>query len=335
MPKADLLIELVKSGTSINKQEFHRAVEAIIAEERAKKHFLLAERLNKILNNKPKNSNSQNNYRPFYQEEELKDFLFCQEVERSFEDLILEESILELCKELVEEHQRTDLLKTYNLNPRNRILLVGAPGNGKTSLAEAIAYELCCPLFVARYENLIGSFLGETANRLSKVFDYIKTQRCVLFFDEFDTIGKERGDTKETGEIKRVVSSLLLQIDKLPSYVTIITASNHSELLDKAVWRRFQLRLELKSPTQKQINQFIKKFEKNTNFSLMGNYDMLKKSLSSYNFSEIEEFLLDILRQSILKGKQDNPKTIISTKLKQWQKKVSLSSKKISPLTKK
>src|SRR3712207_6872521 len=95
---------------------------------------------------------------------------------------------------------------------------------------------------------MIGSYLGETAGRLKRVFEYARTTPCVLFFDEFDTIGKERGDVHETGEIKRVVSSLLLQIDALPSYVTVVVASNHPELLDRAVWRRFQLRLYLPPP---------------------------------------------------------------------------------------
>ena len=92
-----------------------------------------------------------------------------------------------------------------------------------------------------RYDVLIGSYLGETNTRLRKLFDYVKTQPSVLFFDEFDAIGKERGDTHETGEIKRVVSFLLMQLDQLPSYVIVVAATNHAELLDRAVWRRFQL----------------------------------------------------------------------------------------------
>ena len=91
---------------------------------------------------------------------------------------------------------------------------------------------------MVRYETLIGSFLGETAMRLAQLCAQARGQRCLLFFDEFDVIGKERGDQHETGEIKRVVSSLLLQIDQLPSHVLVVTATNHSELLDRAVWRR-------------------------------------------------------------------------------------------------
>ena len=91
------------------------------------------------------------------------------------------------------------------------------------------------PFAVVRYEGLIASYLGETASRLRKLFEYVRTRACVLFFDEFDTLAKERGDLHETGEIKRVVNSLLLQIDSVPSYVVVITATNHPELLTSSV----------------------------------------------------------------------------------------------------
>ncbi|MGV2196779.1 AAA family ATPase [Agrobacterium vitis] len=146
-------------------------------------------------------------------------------------------------QQLIEEHMRADVLRTHGYEPRHRVLLSGPPGNGKTSFAEAIAEGLGLPFFVVRYDALIGSYLGETNARLRKFFDYVRTRPSVLFFDEFDSIGKERGDTHETGEIKRVVSFLLMQLDQLPSYVLVIAATNHAELLDRAVWRRFQMRL--------------------------------------------------------------------------------------------
>ena len=141
------------------------------------------------------------------------------------------------------------------------MLLAGPPGNGKTSLAEALAAELAVPLLTVRYESVIASYLGETAVRLSRLFEQIRMRRCMLFFDEFDVVGKERGDVHETGEIKRVVSSLLLQIDDLPSHVVVVTATNHPELLDRAVWRRFQLRLHLPPPSQALATEWFCRFE--------------------------------------------------------------------------
>jgi SpoVK/Ycf46/Vps4 family AAA+-type ATPase len=95
------------------------------------------------------------------------------------------------CKELIEEQHRLDLLRSHNLEPRHRVLLAGPPGNGKTSLAEVIATELMVPLLVVRYEAVIASYLGETAVRLARLFDHVRTCRAVLFFDEFDVVGKE------------------------------------------------------------------------------------------------------------------------------------------------
>ena len=178
-------------------------------------------------------------------------------VHRTFNDLILPDTVRNITDSFIEEQYRSDILRTYGLEPRHKVMLVGEPGTGKTSYAEALSDKLMLPLYVVRYDALIGSYLGETAMRLRQLFDFVSTRKCVLFFDEFDTIGKERGDTQELGEIKRVVSSLLLMTDSLPSYNIVLAASNHPELLDRAVWRRFQIRLELPMPDVKQIEQYL------------------------------------------------------------------------------
>ena len=320
MARADILISMVQSAQRGDMVSFRKSVESLIADERGKKHHILANRLASSLNNGSRNGIAAS--RP---NGESKDLIFEVIPERRFEDLILEEHIFQICKELIEEQHRADLLRSYGLEPRNRILLAGPPGNGKTSLAEAITTHLMYPFFVIRYENLIGSFLGETASRLQKVFDYVKTRNCVLFFDEFDTIGKERGDTKETGEIKRVVSSLLLQMDRLPSYVVVITASNHPELLDRAVWRRFQLSLELKSPIKTQIQQYIERFIRKTKVNFNYSSQSLADKLIGLSFAEIEDFCTDIVRQAILNRKQGNAKDIVTDNIKKKKNRFSIN----------
>ncbi len=319
MARADILLSMVKSATQGDMVTFKKTVESLIAEERNKKHDILADRLAASLKNGNKNGTAIRIH------SESDDYILDVIAQKTLDDLILDQQVKKISRELIEEQHRTDLLRSYGLEPRNRILLAGPPGNGKTSLAEAIAAELMYPLYIIRYENLIGSYLGETASRLQKVFDYIRTRNCVLFFDEFDTIGKERGDTKETGEIKRVVSSLLLQMDRLPSYVVVITASNHPELLDRAVWRRFQVRLELRMPNVQQIQTFIERFTQKSQVNFNYSSENLAKKLSGYCFSEVEDFCVDVLRHAILNHKQNNARKIVTDKLKQWQSRYSVS----------
>ena len=229
---------------------------------------------------------------------------------------MLSKEALKICQDFIIEYHNTDLLRSYNIEPRNRLLFVGPPGNGKTTLAEAIAEALVVPLFVVRYENIIDKYLGETAFRLRKIFDYVSTRRCVLFFDEFETLGKERGDIHEIGEIKRIVSALLLQIDKTPSNVVVIGATNHEKLLDYAVWHHFQIHINLLMPTQQQLKELFKKYINRTNFQL--NYPILAlaKKLVGISFAEAEEFIKSIFRQYILNLPKANVKDIVSQNLK-------------------
>jgi AAA+ superfamily predicted ATPase len=262
MARSDLLINLVKAGVSGDTGTFNRTVDAIVAEERAKQHNVVADQLERVV--RTTNGNGPSNVIRHAPESghRARDFISEIMPRRRLDDLVLPETTLLATKQLIEEQQRGNLLRSHSLEPRHRILLVGPPGNGKTTLAEAIAESLAVPFFVVRYEGMIGSFLGETAARLKRVFEYARTTPCVLFFDEFDAVGKERGDKHETGEIKRVVTSLLMQIDDLPSYVVVIAATNHAELLDRAVWRRFQLRLPLPAPSLKQLADYIEQLAK-------------------------------------------------------------------------
>ena len=313
MARADLLVSLISSGSRGDQVAFRKTAEALIAEEQEKGHRILADRLsNSITIAKPQQLSALNT--------KQSELFYEITPKRKLNSLLISQLSLTQINDLIEEQHRAELLHAYNLTARNRILLVGSPGNGKTSLAEAIATELMVPLIVIRYETLIGSYLGETANRLKQIIDYAKTQRCVLFLDEFETVGKERGDTHETGEIKRVVSSLLLQLDDLPDYVVVIAASNHPELLDKAVWRRFQLRIELPLPTREQISQFIVAMETKTTVKFGYAAGTIAKKMLGANFAEIEEFCLTIVRRAVLEKQTDNTKAITSVILNQWQK---------------
>ena len=317
MARADLILSLINAGARGDQVQLHKTVEAMAAEERAKNHGILADRLLEQIDTKDKVLQQPSN---FYSPQSTSSLFFESIPERRLEDLILPGEVEQIVHELIEEQFRSSLLRSYNLEPRNRILLAGPPGNGKTTLAESIAFALSVPFVVVRYDSVIGSYLGETAQRIGQVFAHVRSRQCVLFFDEFDSIGKERGDRHETGEIKRVVSSLLLHIDALPSYVVIVTASNHPELLDRAVWRRFQVRLELPNPKESQIAEWFHRFEKRTGHRMGLSGQQLAERLSGASFSEVEDFGNDILRRIVLSEPEADVAKITKQRLHHWAK---------------
>lgn len=320
MARADLLVNLVKYAIAGNRAMVKKVTEAIVAEERAKQHSVLADRLENAMFHQTSIDNSTDNGIGYTNKSLLDsraENLFIEiQPKKKISDLILSSDVVSMIEQLVTEHFRVDLLRSYGLEPRNKILLIGPPGNGKTSLAEAIAEALMIPLYVVKYESLVGAYLGETASRLKKLIDYVSTRNCIVFFDEFETLGKERGDTYETGEIKRVVSSLLLQIDNLPSHVIVIGATNHPELLDRAVWRRFQIKITLPIPTRNNIIVWLEKFQQEHKIRFEYAPETIAKKLLGINYAELEEFGFSVLRQYVLSLPDSNIKNIVGTELK-------------------
>lgn len=317
MARSDLLVSLVRAGASGDGKELASTVEAIIAEERAKQHNVLADRLTRAL--RTTGGNGQAVYPATEPARRARDYVLEVTPRKRLEDLFLPALCERACRQLIEEQHRASLLRSHSLEPRHRVLLVGPPGNGKTSLAEAIAEALALQFFVVRYDAIIGSFLGETASRLRRVFDYARTTPCVLLFDEFDAVGKERGDVNETGEIKRVVTSLLMQVDDLPSYTVVIAASNHAELLDRAVWRRFQFRLELPPPSEAQLGRYFEEFARKMDQPLGVSPEKLAQRLRAISYAEAEEFCSSVRRRLALSLGGGVLKAVVAEQLKLWE----------------
>ncbi|WP_329228940.1 ATP-binding protein [Streptomyces canus] len=323
MARADLLLALVKSGAGGDELAFRRAAEALIAEEEGKKHGVLASQLADALTKRRPAPGNQ--VSTLARNNEAVGLFHEVEPEKRITELVLTSEVRLAINELIEEHHRRDLLRSHGVEPRHRLLFVGPPGGGKTTLAEAVATELAVPLLSVRYEGLIGSYLGETATRMETLFAAVRIRPCVLFFDEFDAVAKERGDTHETGEIKRVVSSLLLQVDKLPSHVVVVAATNHAELLDRAVWRRMQLRLELPHPTRAGRIEWLSAWSTRTGVEFGLSLRTIAERLSEVSYAELEEFALDVQRRSILSGPEPDVKEVTQRVLHHWSVRVGES----------
>ena len=321
MARSDLILSLVETGMKGDISRFKMTAEAIAEDASSKHHYNFAERMRSLI--------IEQNSQPFSSPaptfiSELQNAFYELKPQKVFADLVLPEEIVEQCTEVIEEHSRRDLLRSYNLEPRHKILLSGAPGNGKTSLAEAMANHLMVPFYVVKYEGIINRFLGESAQNLDILFEHIKSRRCVLFFDEFDSIGKTRSDENESGEMKRLVNSLLKQIDMLPSHVMVIGATNHDEALDKAIFRRFQLSVDIPKPKQEMIMQWLSLFQDRAAIDISEHQSHLSEELFGLSFAEIEEFALDVKRKYVLglPESEHNISSIISSRLLYWKGRV-------------
>ena len=163
--------------------------------------------------------------------------------------------------DLLTEQRYADALAAHNLHPRNRLLLMGPPGTGKTVLAGAIAKDLGLPFLVVDYGGLISSYMGETGGKICRLLDGLAGQPCVLFLDEMETILAERSGNPErsdVGEQARIVSTLLLAMDRMDHRILFVGATNHPDLLDRAVRRRFDMEIEMPLATESTTHALIK-----------------------------------------------------------------------------
>lgn len=178
------------------------------------------------------------------------------------------------------------------------LLVYGPPGTGKSRLARFIAQELGLELYVARLDGLISSYLGSTSKNIRALFDFAAKTPCVLFLDEFDAIAKLRGDSQELGELKRVVNSFIQNLDSLGPQSIVVAATNHEELLDSAVWRRFGYRLALGFPTADLRAQMWSQFLRPLDFGER-DLELLVDLSDGFSGSDIQEVCRRLQRRRI------------------------------------
>lgn len=205
---------------------------------------------------------------------------------------------------ILSEHANREILLNNGLPTENRLLLCGPPGCGKTSTAYMISSKLDLPLIYVRLDSLVSSFLGQTGTNMRKIFDAVNGKPVVLLLDEFDAIAKKRDDKNELGELKRVVNTLLQNLDLLSNDVFVIAATNHESLLDEAIWRRFNSVMYLDLPNKKMRSEYIK-YQMDLYDIEDGrlNYEKLSNFTAGLNFSQIQEISLKAIKNTVLNHK--------------------------------
>ncbi|MBF0549051.1 MAG: ATP-binding protein [Deltaproteobacteria bacterium] len=261
MPSADQMKALLKSHIDGDDAQFYAVAMQVAAHEAKLGHGKLAQELRSLIDEAKLRHNSfesANKSVPLAQPRgELANLLTLSYPKLRIPDMILGRDIRERLTRVIKEHRQITKIRSFGLAPRKKLLFVGPPGTGKTMSAGVLAGELNLPLFSVRLDSLITKFMGETAAKLRQIFDAIAQVRGVYLFDEFDSIGSNRSILNEVGEIRRVLNSFLQLIEQDESNSLLLAATNHPEILDSALFRRFDDVIEYRLPDRDLLAQAI------------------------------------------------------------------------------
>src|ERR1017187_6239972 len=201
--------------------------------------------------------------------------------------------------EIIKGFEHQSEIEALGIHRRSKLIFHGPPGCGKSLAAHALANELHLPLFIVRFDSVIGAYLGQTASHLRQLFQFAEASRCVLLFDEIDALGKQRGSPTEVGELDRIVIALMqeLELSTLPGFV--VATSNLPDSLDHALWRRFDLAFKFPPPNKREISQFSQ--SKAKMFGLTVTPALLRRLSGLRNYAEAERAVEDEARRLALR----------------------------------
>lgn len=316
MAKADQIKRLIASYG--RPDDFRAAATKIIEEEHRKGHAPLAAALKRVLDASVRDSGTATGTGPLISADHLADpaveLVDVIEPKRGLSDIVLGAEARSAFDRLIEEQSRADELRRHHLPVRNKLLLCGPPGSGKTLSAEVIARELRLPLLTAKIDVLISSLLGQTAINLRRLFEYGARRSCVLFLDEFDALGRSRTDSGEHNELRRVVNSLLGMIDRFGNRSILIAATNLDDALDDAIWRRFDDVVQFGRPDAADIRRHLDILFKNypVNFDIAS----VVPKLAGLTHADIERVALDAIKTSVLRKRKAVTETDVAASIK-------------------
>lgn len=304
MATAEQIKALLKSHADRDDQRFYSIALQVAAKEARKGHHKLANELKTLVESSQRSSKpsiATQGPTPLKKQPsgELKGLLDLSPATVRKSELVLSGEIKTRLEQVLLEQRQKDKLSQFGLLPRRKLLFTGPPGTGKTMSASALAYELKLPLYTVVLDSLITRFMGETAAKLRLIFDHIKQTRAVYLFDEFDAIGTQRGAQNDVGEIRRVLNSFLLFVEQDTSESIILAATNHPELLDKALYRRFDDIIRFEKPDKKQIKQLIENLLSMFDTEQLS-WDKISIAANNLSSAEITRACEDAAKEAVL-----------------------------------
>lgn len=307
MAAAEQIKSLIKSFGDGDDSRFFATAMQIAASEARKGHTTFAQELKNLIERAKKGrSNSflegAKTISISKPKRELNELIEVFQPKIKLNDMVLDRQVRESLDRVIEEQKKVELLRQHNLTPKRKLLLTGLPGCGKTMTAQALAGELGLTVFIIRLDGLISKFMGESIAKLRMIFDAMEDHRGVYLFDEFDSIGAQRDQGQDVGEIKRVLNSFLINIEKDQSNSIVIAATNLPESLDKALFRRFDDIIRYPLPEIEDIKKVLKKNLSGFSLSKRIPLDKIAKEAIGLSYSDIVGACEEAIKEMIIIG---------------------------------
>lgn len=300
-----------------DEMSFRRAALEIIEEEEARHHFALARDMRALLANGAAPVSSTPIVAlpaPPKSRDGEWDLIEVRQPIVELDDLVLDPAPLDLLQRLGYEAANWEKLDAAAVPRRQKLLLTGPAGTGKTSAAEGLASSLGWPLAVVSIDTVVSSYLGETASNLRRIFEFADTHRVVLVFDEFDSLGRMRDDSSEHGEMKRVVSSFLQFLERYNGPSMVVAITNHPDLLDFALWRRFDEVSRFGLPSVHAIRRLLRLRSRSMTVRPFA-IEATASQLKGLPHAAVEKFVQDLRRQQVLSGVDDVAPQLVTQQL--------------------
>ena len=298
MATADQILSLIRNHLNNDDTQFRKVALQISAVEARSGHAIVARTIQELLNQK---KTSLGTVRLVSKNKDIDDLLLQVDTYDDMTSLVLSQELKEKLDRVIKEYLKKEALSKYGLANRRKLLLYGASGTGKTMTASALAKEFNLPFFVVRTEKVVTKFMGETGQKLGRIFDFINEVPAVYLFDEFGAIGSQRGMDSEVGEQRRILNTFLQLLERDDSDSFIIAATNSIESIDKAMFRRFDDVIEYKLPDREQRLALLREYlytAKDLDFS------SAEPLFDGMSHAEIKMVCSDIFKESLLNDKK-------------------------------